>query len=604
MCGIFGFRGVPSPSTTVNHFKEALRNRGPDYFGYSALRNETFIGTTRLAINDLSSNGNQPFSAEGVHMVLNGEIYNFKEIAKDLRERNVTFFSGSDSEVAFKAYLQWGDEFIEKLEGMFAFAIYEEESRTLKLGRDISGEKPLFYSISGKNWAFSSSSVPLRDLFGTSRSISSQFLVDYYTFGYSPSGHLPFDSVKQVEPGLLVEIDAYGVQSEFNYASRVIKRKKSFFLQDSSISLYSQIKNTVEKMVSASDVPVGVFLSSGVDSSILAKFALELDPTTPLFSLDFRGTSYSERSQVENKFAKFGDNLHFVELDFNEELIVKSIQSCDVPIADTSLIPMFALSQFASQFVKVALTGDGADELFFGYPTYLASQLASFLEVSCIHKVLPTWIGDFSRRDLNVGVSEKINRFLQNLPSEGNMRHLLWRRIFQLEELPYHLRELFRRNAEEFEKWSKTTGTKGLPLWSEIDFQTWLSNNILIKSDRSSMANSLELRAPFLDAGVIARSQILPDSNFRNLIQPKFRLHAIHDFLFPNVRVRKKGFGSPIKDWLSQHPKFFFDVIQSCQYTKDFSITESYKGSAKFSTIDARKIYTLFALAIWLERNT
>jgi asparagine synthase (glutamine-hydrolysing) len=590
MCGIFGFQISLEAVRTTQNFLDHLKRRGPDSSGVYRILDLGTIGMTRLSINDLSVFGNQPmYSENGSIIVFNGEIYNFKELRNELIKLGAQFFSNSDTEVLLQSYLRWGNNFTKKLQGMYAFCIYDSEKKIFIVGRDPAGEKPLYLWKKELKWAFASDAKILHKLFNFDSNLSNQFIFEYLSFGYSVRGQTPFPNVRQIEPGEIIQIDQYGNIITLNTQSFAsdLNSDFKFYSLSGEIELGRIIKRVTSQILDASDVDVGIFLSSGIDSGIIAKYALEMRPRTPLYNLSFDNPAYDEFELLHKKFKLHNDQLRIRKLGFESELILRSIDSLDTPISDSSVIPMFALSEFASKEVKVCLTGDGADELFIGYSTYIASQINQTSPIKFAKSLLQNrtlnWL---DRGRGNVSNSEKFFRFFTNDNLDPSLAHLSWRRIFADHELLQLTGSAWKEEQEDFYNSLSSQKINGIRDLSNLDFQTWLSNNILIKSDRTSMANSLELRAPYLHPEVITFANNMPIGKHYSWFKGKKSLRELDKELFPIRYVRKKrGFSSePILDGGIFDPAYVQRLIYS---------TEQMRPT------QALKLYNLFVFSIW-----
>lgn len=605
MCGIFGWNSncfeADMNELRLNEIADSLKHRGPD--DYSTYVDEDFsLGMVRLAINDLSPLGRQPMQKEKVVLVFNGEIYNFKELKERLQVKGVRFIGDSDTEVLLEAYLAFGLDCIEMLEGMFALAIWDKRIKTIYLARDAFGEKPLYYYHTHENLFFSSELGPLRSTFGRKLTKNPNYLYEYLSYGYSISGHTPFQEVCLLAPGYV-----YGFQNgkmvskvKFDYIKSV-REEMSF--EDSTSRVEQLLFQSVEKQLTTSDVPVAVLLSGGLDSSLIAKIALEIDPDVSLFTMGFADERYDETSLARERFD--GVSRHFfLQTNFSIEKIESALKGLDIPLADSSVVPMYLISEAVSDSFKVALTGDGGDELFLGYSTYVASLIAKRIHldpsfhslVELAKKFIPVTQG-------NVTNSYKMRSFLDGL-SEPNLflRHLGWRRIFKKEEINRLLG--FEWNGDSVNgNLDIKVGDLSRRL-QEIDLRTWLCSDILVKTDRMSMANSLELRSPFLNRQLRDFALALPREYKMHRLQGKRILKVVYERRYGKFDkfYRKRGFGSPVSGWIFQNPDWFTSSIDSCGVFSRTFIEQLMQDHLNKRQDNSYKIFALLSYAKWLEK--
>jgi asparagine synthase (glutamine-hydrolysing) len=600
MCGIFGWYGNELfNSETALIFLNALKHRGPDSSGFCVINNETSFGMVRLAINDLSDSGNQPFTRGNLNLVFNGELYNFKKVREELLEQGSTFKGSSDAEVFLAAYEFWGLHFIEKMEGMFAFGIWDSNLKELLLGRDRSGEKPLYYYQEKNEIFFSSEIRPLQYLFKSSLNENKTFLSQYLTFGYSPNGATPFQNIKQVEPGCILIAGENG-SLVHRYWSPNFRNVGEISYPEAKKRISQLLNESITQQLESSDVPIGILVSSGIDSGLIASKALKIKKDLHLFTLAFENKTHDESKSVREKFRKLTPNHHVHTLRYSEELIFKALNALDTPLADSSVIPMYTICEFASSFVKASLTGDGADELFAGYSTYLASKMARILK----NKKIPQAFFEHSSMLIpvkhgNVNISYKLKTFLDIYSQHSQNPHLYWRQYFNKNEI---LQLIGNTNYQEMEDCFSN-----LFLNDNLyqDFLTWMPNDILRKSDLMSMRHSLELRAPYLSKNLMEYTFGLPEEYKVLKFNTKRILKDVYKEEVGNLSLisRKRGFGSPVSEWFKLDPLPYLNYISDEGTFNPIYVKMLFNDHIRKNQDNGYKIFALLSYAVWNRKS-
>jgi asparagine synthase (glutamine-hydrolysing) len=579
MCGFSGiidFAGRPVEPGAVTRMRRCLHHRGPDNQQDSLVgaTNSPFsvgsgLGFCRLAILDLSPLGNQPMtSACGtVTVVFNGEIYNHHELRQAAVREGLSFRSRSDTEVLVELLARHWADAVPRLRGMFAFAAVNRANGRVLLARDRVGKKPLYYRIDNGRLAFASELKALLADPETSREIDPLALHFYLAYQYVPSPHTILRGVSKVQPGHIVECDASGCLAE-RYWSPSVSPKCRVSFRDAVKSVRHLVEEAVRLRLE-SDVPLGAFLSGGVDSSVVTFVMAKLSPQRlNTFSIGFRSEAYDERRFAKLIAETFG-TVHrelIVHLDALAELPLLA-RAYDEPFGDSSALPTFHLARLTRQHVTVALSGDGGDEVFGGYERYAANVLAGRLTPLARADVLR----DLGDRYLLRGTAaprsrrRSLQRLWEGVRTEnpgaryaGWMRGLpvtLLRRLYPTGARSeacvdrYLLDSYYDADGGQTSEWDRM---------QRLDILTYLPEDLLVKVDRASMANSLEVRAPLLDHHLIDYVLRLP-AEIRN---PRGRLKALLKAAFPEIprgilRRRKAGFGVPVADWfrreLGQH---------------------------------------------------
>ena len=636
MCGICGILNlslnpIPYPGR-VEPMSERLKHRGPDSHGKFELPHVA-LGIRRLSIIDLET-GDQPlFNETGeVALVFNGEIYNYRELRRSLLERGHQFKTHSDGEVIAHLYEELGEDFVRELNGMFAIALWDERGKRLVLARDRAGEKPLFYWHRNATLAFASEIKALFEYPGISLAPDFERLPEYFLYGYFPAPHTAFSEIKKL-PAAHVMVAERGETRLKSYwrlqeylrppgQSRLSKRQESTLVEELQERLRAA---AVSRLVS--DVPLGVFLSGGVDSSTLVAIMSQLTPgNISTFSVAFPEPSFNEESYASLVARRFQTRHHVVMADepsLREALGILSKQ-LDEPIADPAVIPTFLMSRFARSQIKVALSGEGSDELFGGYPTYIGAQLAAY------YLQLPSFLrrGLLERLGTHLPVSSSavpaalfLRRFLENAEAAPAQRHAVWFGMFS----PRELDRLFRRDGPSGQEAVQPTRCVFAPLAQilegarfdstlaemlYLDFRMYLQDNLLVKIDRASMACSLELRTPYLDHRLVEFAAGLP----ANLKVRRFRLKyvlkkAVESWLPDKVVYRqKRGFSVPIANWMRRQLRPLLEETLSEEKLKrdglfDPTFVRNMLNEHWAHRADNRKaLWTLLCFQLWYDR--
>jgi len=616
MCGIVGLVGDwGAPLGLVGAMMTTIRHRGPDQNGVLADDEQrVFLGHQRLSIIDLSENGRQPMEGEDCSIVFNGEIYNFIELRKKLEgERH--FVSHSDTEVLLHGYRAWGlDGLLKRVHGMFAFALHDRREGKLHLARDRMGEKPLYFSCAKEGFAFASEFKAMACL-PLSREIDPRSLNMYFTFGYVPSPATMIKGIRKLEPGRVLSLDTRSGDYEIRPYWRIPAGDQEHTTErDALLRLDSLLSASVERCL-VSDVPLGVFLSGGLDSSITCAIAARHHDDLRTFSVVYDDKSFDE-STYSRLAAKALGTRH-TELRITSSEARKLIQNLhdlvDEPMADMSLVPTHLLSCKAREHVTVVLGGDGADELFIGYPTHLAHRLSG------IYKAFPSWI----RWGINGGIGLlptsysdfsldfRLKRFVASAVLEHHVRHFSWQA-----HIPFAQRREFCPEAEDplavldgFLREKSAVLHKGVFRDVEyLDKLLYLPDDILSKVDIAAMKTSLEVRCPYLDHELVEFASRLPERFKFRMFHQKYILSRLGETMLPReiVRRKKKGFGMPIGRWLRGELHDYVRDTLSPSALAPFQVNHARVCQAlddhREGRVDNRKvIWSLLVLVNWMK---
>lgn len=611
--------GGPRPDDleTVGRMADSLRHRGPDGEGVLDVGGAV-LGHRRLAVVDLTPEASQPMqTADGlVAITYNGEVYNHRELRPELERAGHAFRSRSDTEAVLHGWRVWGERVVDRLNGMFAFAVWDAHTQRLFLARDRYGQKPLYYmhTASG-DLAFASEPRALRALTAEERpdTLDRTGIAKYLVFDSFPGEGTVYEGVKKLPPGCTLTWEAGEVRVERYYRRQYGVLRPT--AAEAAEEVWERLVASVERRL-MSDVPLGVFLSGGVDSSaILAAMAASIDPgRIHTFAIGFREASFDE-SAAAKQVADYVGVEHHVQILDQERLIAllpEILDHLDEPLADASIIPTYALSKFARERVTVALGGDGGDELFAGYDTFVAERFARPYQrlpamargaVARLVDALPT-----SRRRLSPQFLAR--RFVRGLDANPLRRNLRWFGSF----LPEEAAALVVGGPEpealysDLDAMEVPQGEQGvLELWT----RWYLPDDVLTKVDRASMAVSLEVRAPLLDPDFAAYAHGLPYSlKLRGLARKWIFKRALRGRLPAEILARRKqGFGAPTGDWLrgplrAELKRLLQHRRLEAQGLLRPDLVERLLQEHLSGTEDHRKkLWAVFVLQRWLERE-
>ncbi|OGT39879.1 MAG: asparagine synthase (glutamine-hydrolyzing) [Gammaproteobacteria bacterium RIFCSPHIGHO2_12_FULL_36_30] len=621
MCAITGIISnifEYNQSRFLNPILSAMHHRGPDATAQETFNHAGCFGHNRLSIIDLNERATQPMwdASHRYCLTFNGEIYNYLLIKKELIQSGHFFRTESDSEVLIEAWAEWGINAIEKLVGMFAFAVWDNHLKHLFLVRDRMGEKPLFYAPINKN--FKNGLVFASELKGLTRypfiekKLSMTALNHYISFNYTSTNDCIFEGIYKLPPAsyLFYNLNTHEYKiSQYWILENYFKNKKIISAPDAQDQLNSLLKNSVAEQ-SIADVPLGAFLSGGIDSSsIVANMSHNNANQVNTFSIGFKEKTYSELENSQ-KVADYLSVKHHAEILFPNisNQLSKIVCAFDEPFADTSMIPTYLLSKFSKEFVKVSLSGDGGDELFGGYITYQADryhQIFKYLPTTA-KKLLMSLINYLPTSFNKISLDYKAKQFLRGSFLTAQQAHLSWREIFNAQQKnklfksEFHLNNFNNSNLDWF---NNVSDCHYLDQAMYVDMKTWLTDDILVKVDQASMAHSLEVRAPFLDHRLVEFAASLPVSyklnkkilkNSQNKTLPAFVLQQ-----------SKKGFNSPVSHWLKNDLfSMAYDITTSRNLTNFFdkmAIEKLWLEHQNSVCDNGYRLFNLLCLGLWLQ---
>jgi asparagine synthase (glutamine-hydrolysing) len=575
MCGITGYSGIGNESI-LERMNDTLRHRGPDDAGmetFEAGGKSLGLAQRRLSIIDLSPGGHQPMSNEDgtVWIVFNGEIYNFKDVRAGLKRAHA-FKGQSDTEVIVHLYEEVGTEVFSKIEGMFAIALYDSKKDQLILARDRMGKKPLYWSKAHLNNG-DSNTVGATFIFGSElkalmahpsfkKEIDVDSLNKYFLYENVPTPHTIFKNTWKLEPGTFLVWDGNQAKKTQFWSPTFVPKALSF--SDSLADLDGALQSAVSDRLVA-DVPLGIFLSGGLDSSTVAYYAARAHQgKVKTFSIGFKEASFDE-SGYARQVARHLDTEHHEQILAVHDCldIIPTIGNLlDEPMADASIIPTYLLSQFTREHVTVALGGDGGDELFCGYDTFLAHKFAALY--AKVPKVIREgFIKNIVMRlptsHANMSLDFRLKRFVSGFEASPAYRDRDWFAPFNQTDRqalfnPDIRKEIADRNAyDDIEGYLEHADSHDM--YDELGLlyeRMYMMDEVLVKVDRASMMNSLEVRAPFLDTRVVDLANHMPASFKMKGLTRKYILKKLMEGKLPRdiVYRKKKGFGIPIAEWI------------------------------------------------------
>ncbi|QRM90170.1 asparagine synthase (glutamine-hydrolyzing) [Lacinutrix sp. WUR7] len=607
MCGIYG--------STIAYSKEQVQQklmrtsfRGPDKLDYKYLGKDKdiILGHNRLAIIDIDARSNQPLTYQHIHIVFNGEIYNFLEIKKELNKKGHEFKTTSDTEVICAAYLEYGDDFVSKLNGMFAFVIYDEKKQRLFGARDRLGQKPFYYFFNGKDFEFASqiSSIQLHN---NNLSISSKSISYYLAWGAVPDPYSIFNEINKLKAGYTFSLDLNS--KEFikkQYWDIDIHGNNKFegTYNDAKGILNDLLKDAVKVRLFA-DVPVGVFLSGGVDSSVIAALATQTTSSKiKTFSVKFDEKGFDESKYAQQVADHLKTDHHIINCNYSEglDLIENFSHYYDEPFADSSAIPSMLLAKHTRKHVTVALSGDAGDESFIGYQRYNWMK-----QVGIMYKI-PGFIRNISANAIGMMPYYKLKMIAQGL-KYNNIEDVYLAAMTGVDTSWLDSKYDY-LDFEEM-KYLKHNHKNLQERISDFDLKTYLNWDINTKVDRATMAYSLEARAPLMDYRVVEFARSLP-TNFK--FQANNQKRILKDVLYQHVPKHifnrpKAGFTMPFSEWFKKELKDYVLSELNEESLKDipninakevsFRIKQHMNGSWNRYPL----IWKLLVLKQWLNTN-
>src|SRR3989344_1287483 len=616
MCGIVGYGGF-TKRVSLDRAVEAIKHRGPDDNGTQYFE-DVALGNTRLSILDLSEKGHQPMfnKDRSLCITFNGEIYNFLEI-KDLLDNKYQFKSNSDTEVILYAYQQWGFKCLEKLNGMFSFVIYDRKKRLLFGARDRLGQKPLKYFLKDNKLIFGSEIKAILPLLNFNPDFDAQAIDDFLTLQYVPAPKTGFKDIYKLPSGHYF-IYKDKKMSIHKYWSLNFRRKLKLSSDEWENLVFNELERSVKSHL-ISDVPVGVLLSGGLDSSlIVALMAKNSSQKINTFSIGFDDKKFYE-SEFSSEVAKIYNTKHHKLIVKPSDLLKSFItiaDNYDEPIGDNSILPSMLVSKLASSKVKVALTGDGGDENFAGYERYLFVNISNFIsKISHTNSFVPKTLGALLKLYPHKQ-TERSYRFLTTLNEVFYRKYINYNLFFTNSVKQNLYSQSFKKltaSNDTYELYKKfyDKDLSDLVNVLKIDINTYLPDNLLYKTDTATMAFGLELRSPFLDHILMEKIAKMPSNMKLKLFTKKKILKSIAKWknLLPQELINrpKKGFNIPQNKWFKGSLKTDLtnQILTSSMIGKIFEknkledyLNDYFRNNLNYDN----NIFSLLTLSLWFDK--
>ena len=624
MCGIAGIvnrHGHDVDARVLGRMCEAIRHRGPDEDG-QYLKGATGLAMRRLAIIDLKG-GQQPIHNRDrtAWIVFNGEIYNYLELRAKLEKRGHTFYTNCDTEAIIHAYDEYGAECPKHLRGMFAFAIWDERTEELFLARDRVGKKPLLYALVNNQLIFGSEFSALLEHPDISRDIAPEAIHYYLSFMCVPAPLTAYRAIRKLEPGHSLRFTRTGEIKIERYWLPEFSPKVKLTEEEAGERAVEILRDAVRVRL-MSEVPLGAFLSGGVDSSAVVALMSEAS-TTPVktFSIGFEEQDFSELHHARRVAEHVGADHHeFIVRPDAMEVLPTLVEHYGEPYADSSAIPTYYVSRETRKHVTVALNGDGGDECFAGYERYAAMRLAErYRRLPALMRegVIKQAVNLLPSSELRRSRVRSVKRFLHSASLPPVERYLRWVSVLDRAAKEELYTDGFRREMKGYDPaswlspWFAQANGAGVVDASLLaDTMTYLPNDLLVKVDIASMAVSLEARSPFLDHHVIEFAASLPEKFKLRGLTTKHLLKRVLKKLVPveNLNRPKMGFGVPIGHWFRDHmKKFLGETLFSERATKrGFFKPEEVRRMFDLHTRGERdyahQLWTLLMLELWFNR--
>ncbi len=623
MCGIVGFVNKnlqPVNSEILERMNRCIIHRGPDDDGFY-IKDNIALGMRRLSIIDIA-HGKQPMFNEDKTkaIVFNGEIYNFQELRKDLEKRGHRFYTNSDTEVIVYLYEEYGVECVQHLRGMFAFAIWDETDKSLFIARDRVGKKPLLYSHQPNgDLIFGSEFQAVLAHPAISREVDYTAIDNYLSYLCVPAPLTAYKQIRKLEPGHWMRWKDGEIKTQRYWQPDFSKKIK--ISEEEAIEETTRILRESTKMRMISEVPLGAFLSGGVDSStIVALMSQESSQPVKTFSIGFEEQDFSELKYAKQVANYLGTEYHeFIVKPDALEVLPILVKHYGEPFADPSALATYYVSKEAGNYVTVALNGDGGDESFGGYEKHLAMQLAEKY-----HRLPEFFRQAFFEKLINMIPTSEIKRsrlrdakrFLKVAALPPTARYARWTSSYSPEDKTelytkeFQLKTADYNSYQIFENWfSQANGSGILDATLLTDMMTYLPNDLLVKVDIASMANSLEARSPFLDHILIEFAASLPENLKVRNFELKYLLKKIAAKLVPREAIyrRKMGFGVPVSHWFRNEMKNFVKQILLSEKFAARKITNpKYVERIVAEHIEAKqdhgwKLWILIMLELWFQ---
>jgi len=626
MCGIAGILQFSNPqdqTELITRMTASLAHRGPDGQGIF-VRGPVALGHRRLAIIDLSSCAQQPMCNEDgtIWLTYNGEIYNYRELRRELEECGHYFSSASDTEVIVHAYEEWGTDCLHRFNGMFAFGLWDQKQHRLWLVRDRLGVKPLFYCHSGNQLLFGSEIKAILCDRSVRRSIDYEALSYFTALNYTPAPHTLFECIKQLLPGQQMIVDENGHTQLSEYWD-VTYSESGYRSEKSYLEEFEALIEDAVRIRLVSDVPLGAFLSGGVDSSTISYWmARHLPQPLQTFTITFGEPSFDEgeyaRSVAHTIGAQHREKMVTADA---ASILPKLVTHAEEPTADSSMVALYYLAQETRRHVTMVLSGDGADEILAGYETYQAHyshRLLRRLPAWFRHHILSPLIDRLPVNDARVSLDFKLKRFLAAGDLSSEDAHATWRMIFNADArrkllMPLHGEPGIEADAIDLYRslFARTTARHSLNRMLYVDTRFYLPNDMLVKVDRMTMAHGLEAREPFLDYRLVEfAASVPPNLKLHCGLQKKYLLKKVMEGKLPQrvLSRKKQGFNVPNARWMKNGLRsFVMDHLSPSSLREIGMLDETFVAAMLRDHFSGRvdnshQIWCLLTLVLWWQQ--
>lgn len=627
MCGIAGqlnFDGRPADISLLQIMAERLAHRGPDGSGVQAC-GAAGLAHRRLKIIDLSDAARQPMTNEdrSIWLTYNGEIYNFQDVRRELEGLGHRFASATDSEVIVHGYEEWGTDCLARFNGMFAFGLWDSNRQRLWLVRDRLGVKPLFYAVTGAGVTFGSEVKAVLADPEVNRSLDYEALSYYLALNYLPAPYTLFKQVRQLEPGQQLLVGAGGDVRLSAYWDLLFDNDPKPRPQASWIEEFDALMDDAVRLRLVSDVPFGIFLSGGVDSSGVAYWmSKHLDRPAQAFTAAFPEDSYNEVRYARVAAEAVGANLHEHTIDADAATVLpKIVAHAEEPTADSSMVAVYHLAKFARQHVTMVLSGDGADDILAGYETHQAhyahrayQAVPRLIRQGLIRPLVEALPASYRK----VSADAKLKRFVAAADLDWQSAHASWRMIFAPTERARLLAPVAGRpgaNADAtdlYKQWfARTNARDPLNQMLYVDTRLYLPADMLVKIDRMTMAHGLEARGPYLDYRVVELTARMPPALKLHRLRHKKHIlkQTLRGRLPDEILFRKKqGFNVPKAQWMQRGLRDFVSDVLSPARVKATNILEPsvvagiVQSHMRGRADRSHEIWSLLVLSLWFDQ--
>ena len=617
MCGFIGsvnlksLRNMSGLQTRFERAYEYLSKRGPDSKGTWNDQYAYFMHA-RLKVIDLSEASSQPMQKDNYIICFNGEIYNFKTLRKELENKGYSFFSNGDTEVLVSAWQEWGAAMLEKLDGMFAFSIWDKKHKTLFLARDRFGKKPLAYSDDNGQINFSSDVRSLKEITNTG-GLNHDAIKSLFRFRFIYEPLTIFKNFKKLPAGHYIKYDNYGIKVNRWYKLKNSKASNldfDFYKND----LKKCLTEAVEKRL-MSDVPIGLFLSGGLDSGLILNTLATFDKKIPCFTVGYSDSAkyYNEVDNASKiaKYYNFNHNKIILSSKDTYNFVSEALESSDEPFADSSALPMYMMTKAVKNHIKVALTGDGGDEIFGGYRKYISYKWFFLVKLfpKNFRKSLASLLSDNKNNPIS-DTARRLRRLLKNTTDDFNKMQINF-----LDQLNDHEHislfssikdtldsSIFENDIDSSDKINNVLAR---------DFSFSLLGDMLVKLDRFSMTHGIELRSPFLDKSLVELAFSIPSKYKVGYLGGKKIIKSSFSKNLPEwyINLPKKGFEVPLQNWLNKDLKYLVEeatsknVIESLEILQPDQIFKWKEDFFSGKKDNSWKLWTLISYEKWAKNN-